>query len=128
MNPKTILLLALLLGTPAAAQGISDRALIFGRDFSDRTTEERAPDGANCFERMSWHISRQLTGRNFYSPANYMFFRQAVKEIGFIPAVFAIADRILRDSKVGTYDVYIDPEHPVIEEGPEAYAPWRAGK
>ncbi|MBO4670456.1 MAG: hypothetical protein J5640_01245 [Bacteroidales bacterium] len=126
MSPKAILLFALLLGAPAAAQSMSDRALIFSRDFSDQATEKHAPDGANCFERMSWRISRQLTGRDFYSPANYMFFRQAVKEIGFIPAVFATADRILRDSKLGTYDVHMDPERPVIEEGPEAYAPWRA--
>ena len=45
-----------------------------------------------------------------------------------IPAIFATADRVLRDSKIGTYDVRIDAEHPVVNEGPEAYAPGRAGK
>ncbi|MBO4455921.1 MAG: hypothetical protein J5759_05680 [Bacteroidales bacterium] len=89
---------------------------------------ESAPEGANVMEKAAWRVSRQLTGRDFYRPVNYMFFRQAVKEIGLIPAIFATADRVLRDSKIGTYDVRIDAEHPVVNEGPEAYAPGRAGK
>lgn len=128
MKPWSIVLFLLLLAAPAAAQSVSDRDLVLKRDFSEQKTKEQAPEGANCFERASWHISKQLTGRDYYRPVNFMFFRQAVKEIGFIPAVFATADRILRDSKLGTYDVWIDPDYPVITEGPEAYAPGRAGK
>ena len=48
---------------------------------------------------------------------------KAVKTLGFIPAVFATADRILRDSKLGTATVKLDPSDPFIHEGPEAYLP-----
>ena len=106
----------------------NDREKIINKDFNDKLIVESAPEGANVMEKAAWRVSRQLTGRDFYRPVNYMFFRQAVKEIGLIPAIFATADRVLRDSKIGTYDVRIDAEHPVVNEGPEAYAPGRAGK
>ncbi|MBR4810110.1 MAG: hypothetical protein IK031_07505 [Bacteroidales bacterium] len=112
---------------PETASG-DDRSLITGKSFSDKLIEEKAPEGANAIERAAWKVSRQLTGKDFYRPVNYMFFRQAVKEIGLIPAIFATADRILRDSKIGTYDIGLDAAHPLVEEGPEAYAPGRAGK
>jgi hypothetical protein len=127
MKSNTIILLLLLLTASAAAQN-NDRNLILNKTLTDKVVVETPPEGANVVEKGAWRVYRQLTGRDFYRPANYMFFRQAVKETGFFPAVFATADRILRDSKIGTYDVRIDAAHPMVEEGPEAYAPGRAGK
>ena len=129
MKPITfllMLLLASLAATPSFAG--NDKDLILKKSYSDKVIEESAPEGANAVEKAAWRVNRQLTGRDFYRPVNYMFFRQAVKEIGFFPAIFATADRILRDSKLGTYDVRIDAEHPVVNEGPVAYAPGRTGK
>ena len=105
-----------------------DRDFILNRSFKDKEIVQKAPDGANCVEKAVWQVSNQLTGRDFYRPTNFMFFRQAVKEIGLVKAIFATADRILRDSKIGTADVYMDPEYPVVREGPEAYVPWRKEK
>ena len=113
---------------PSENASQNDRDLIINNSFNDKLIEESAPEGANVVEKAAWGVYRQLGGRDFYRPVNYMFFRQAVKEIGLLPAIFATIDRILRDSKIGTYDVRIDADHPVVAEGPEAYAPGRAGK
>ena len=96
---------------------------MLGADFSQMLYSERAPEGANTAETALYHIYRQLTGRDFYDPPNYMFFRQAVGTLGFFPAIFATADRILRDSRLGTAQVKLDPEDPFVHEGPEAYLP-----
>ncbi len=121
--------LAALLFLPLAVNAQSaDSSLVLGRDFGAKLVSEAPPQGANALEKASWHISKQLTGRDFYRPVNYMFFRQAVREIGFFPAIFATADRILRDSKIGTATAELDADNPVIEEGPEAYAPGKREK
>ena len=125
---RIIVLAALLLSAGAAAQTVSDRSIILDSRFTDKVYEEKAPEGANFAEKALHEVYKQLCGRDFYRPVNYMFFRQAVKEIGFIPAVFASFDRVLRDSKIGTADVRIDADHPVVAEGPEAYAPGRAAR
>lgn len=122
----TVLIAVLSLAFQAAAQTASDRQLLSDRDFSGRIIVETPPAGANAPERVLYHIYRQLTGRDFYRPASYMFFRQAVKANGLPSALLAMPDRILRDSKIGTADVRIDAAHPYVEEGPEAYVPWRA--
>lgn len=98
-----------------------DTALILEADFSRLRTREAAPEGANGMERALHTIRKQLTGRDFYDPPNYMFFRQAVKSIGLIPAIFATVDRLTRDSRIGTVREYIDPSDPFIHEGPEVY-------
>jgi len=118
--PFFCLIFSLILPPPG-----SDTALLLQSDFSEKIIEQKAPEGANGLEKASWLVNNQLTGRDFYDPANYLFFRQAVKQIGFFPAVFATADRILRDSKLGTFDVHIDATNPVVHEGPEAYSPKR---
>ena len=100
-----------------------DTALVLNADFSSLRSKESAPEGANAAERALYTVRKQLTGRDFYDPPNYMFFRQAVRTIGFIPAIFATADRILRDTRLGTMREKLDPEDPYIHEGPEAYKP-----
>lgn len=112
----------------AASAQSSDRELMLGKSFDGKLISEQPPRGANAFEKASWFISNQLVGRDFYSPANYMFLRDAVRRIGLIPAFFATADRILRDSRIGTASTPTGPDNPIIEEGPEAYAPWREGR
>lgn len=121
---KRLLLFFLILSAaPQTPPPGSDAGLLLQADFSGRIVTSQPPQDANWLEKASWQVYNQLTGRDFYDPANYMFFRQAVRRIGFIPAFFATADRILRDSKLGTADVQIDASHPVVHEGPEAYAP-----
>ena len=113
----------------AAFAGIPpETASVLEKDFSEKIISQAPPEGANAVEKAAWFVNNQLTGRDFYEPANYMFFRQAVKKIGFIPAVFATADRIVRDSRIGTASARLDAEHPTIKEGPEAYAPQLSGK
>lgn len=132
-----ILLLALFSGPVAAGaslasaqenDGAGDRKVILQQSFDGKLIKEAPPAGANGLEKAAWFVYQQLTGRDFYRPENYMFFGKAVKEIGFFPAVFATADRILRDSRIGTASTRLDTEHPTIEEGPEAYAPGRGGR
>ena len=109
---------------PSNAQ--NDVRLMLDADFSSKIISEHAPDGANAGEKAMYELYKQLTGRDFYDPPNYMFFRRAVDTLGFVPAVFATLDRVLRDSKIGTATLKLDPDDPVKHEGPEAYAPQRA--
>lgn len=119
MRPAVLLLLFCLMCPP---QG-SDTDAVLQRDFSAKVLVETAPEGANGIEKAIWNVRKQLQGRDYYNPPNYMFFRLAVKKIGFVPAVFATLDRITRDSKIGTYQEHVTADHPYIEEGPEAYRP-----
>lgn len=112
-------------GLDSAAVAKQDRELIRRADFSGLVVKEAAPDSANASERALWAVRRQLTGRDLYEPANYMFLRPAVKELGFVPAAFALSDRILRDTRLGTVRAIPDPEDGRIHEGPEAYNPCR---
>ena len=100
----------------------NDIQLMLDADFSSKLYREQAPEGANAGEKALYEVYKQLTGRDFYDPPNYMFLRQAVDTLGFVPGVLATLDRILRDSKIGTATVVLDPDDPVIHEGPEAYA------
>lgn len=100
-----------------------DSRLALNADFSALRTSEKFPEGANGAEKALHTIRKQLTGRDFYDPPNYMFFRQAVRSLGVIPAIFATADRILRDSRLGTVLEPLTPEDSYIHEGPEAYKP-----
>ena len=116
-----ILLQALIF--PSNAQ--NDVRLMLDADFSSKIIIEHAPADANAGERALYEVYKQLTGSDFYDPPNYMFFRQAVDTLGFVPAVFATLDRVLRDSKIGTATLKLDPDDPVKHEGPEAYDPQR---
>lgn len=120
---RRLALILFLFAFAFSAHAQKDSELLLNADFSALQLHESAPEGANAAELAMYGINRQLTGRDFYDPPNYMFFRQAVKTLGFIPAVFATADRILRDSKLGTATVKLDPSDPFIHEGPEAYLP-----
>lgn len=124
MRRPLLLAAALLCGASLYSQ-TPDSELLRRADFSGKRTIERAPDGANCTERALYNVRKQLTGRDFYEPANYMFMRPAVREIGLIPAFFATSDRILRDTRIGTASLHLDPSDPFVHEGPEAYAPWK---
>ena len=116
-----LVLLLLAAAVPALAQ-TSDRELLRRADFSSKQIIETPPAGANAAEKTLWGVRRQLTGTDRYEPANYMFFRPAVRELGLIPAFFATSDRILRDTRLGTVRALPDPSDGKIHEGPEAYA------
>lgn len=115
-----------LLACASAFAQTDERELLRNADFSGQLIKETPPAGANCAETAMWSLRRQLTGRDMYEPANYMFVRQATREIGFVPAVFATADRILRDTRIGTVRAIPNPEDGRIHEGPEAYSLKRA--
>ncbi len=117
---------SVLLACASAFAQTDERELLRGADFSAQMIKETPPAGANCAETAMWSLRRQLTGRDMYEPANYMFVRQATREIGFVPAVFATADRILRDTRIGTVRAIPNPEDGRIHEGPEAYKLRRA--
>ena len=119
MKRPAVILSALLLSISVSAQ-TTDRSAMLNADFSGSVIKESAPLGANLFEKASWEISRQLTGKDFYRPQNYMFFRPAVKEIGFFPALLALPDRILRDSRIGTAGYPFGEGQHIISEGPGA--------
>lgn len=112
---------AALLACVSALAQTADRDLLRQADFSSRCITETPPAGANAAEKALWGIRRQLTGQDLYEPANYMFVRPAVRELGLIPAVFATSDRILRDTRIGTVNVRRDPVDGKIHEGTEAY-------
>ena len=124
-RPALVALALLLCGTCAFGQA-SDLQLLRRADFGSVMQTETAPEGANGVEKAMYAVRKQLTGRDFYDPPNYMFFRQAVRSIGFVPAFFATSDRLLRDSRLGTVRTYLNPDDPVIHEGPEAYSLRRA--
>ena len=117
----TACIAAVLLVSVSALAQTADRDLLRQADFSSRCITETPPAGANAAEKALWGIRRQLTGQDVYEPANYMFLRPAVRELGLIPAVFATSDRILRDTRIGTVNVRRDPLDGKIHEGPEAY-------
>lgn len=122
MTRRAVLVLLLLAAAVPALAQTSDRELLRLADFSSKQIIETPPAGANAAEKTLWGVRRQLTGTDRYEPANYMFFRPAVRELGLIPAFFATADRILRDTRLGTVRALPDPSDGKIHEGPEAYA------
>ena len=122
MKRAAIFFVCLLAALPSLAQQ-PDRSLALEAGFNDKVISEQAPEGANGIERALYTVRKQLTGRDNYNPPNYIFFRQAVKELGFFPAIFATADRILRDTRIGTVRERFDADHTHIQEGPEAYHP-----
>lgn len=125
---RLALILFFLQAIAVSANAQNDVQHMLDADFSSLQIREQAPEGANAAEQALYRIYRQLTGRDFFDPPNYMFFRQAVGTLGFVPAVFATLDRILRDSKLGTSTSKLDPEDPYIHEGPEAYLPEKRRK
>ena len=119
---RSALIACLVLQTLLCAAQQTDAArLTLEADFSGHIVTEQAPAGANAAERAAWAVRRQLAGKDRFDPPNYMFFRQAAKSIGFFPAIFATADRILRDTRIGTVRERFDEYRSSIEEGPEAY-------
>ena len=118
---RLAIIASVLLACASAFAQTDERELLRDADFSGQLIKETPPAGANCAETAMWSLRRQLTGRDMYEPANYMFVRQATREIGLVPAVFATADRILRDTRIGTVRAIPNPEDGRIHEGPEAY-------
>lgn len=78
--------------------------------------ERERKDSTTVVEKVSGAIGEQL-GHSYFDPPNYLFFRQAVRQLGFFPAVLATLDRIQRASRLGTMDAHEVP----VKEGPEAY-------
>ena len=125
---RLALIIFLLQALFLSANAQNDIQQMLDADFSSVLISEQAPEDANAAERALYEVYKQLTGRDFFDPPNYMFLRKAVSALGFFPGVFATLDRILRDSKLGTATARLDPDDPFIHEGPEAYLPEKRRK
>jgi hypothetical protein len=124
MKRAIILTAALLLCTAAMAQ-TSDAALL--RRASSGTAAPAA-DSLRAAGRIAAAIGLQLAGKCPFDPDNTAFFRQAVREAGFFPAVFFTADRLTRSGRVGTAQHHHFSEDGLIHEGVEAYLPGKRKK
>ena len=123
MKRAIILTAALLLCAAATAQ-TSDAALL--RRASSGTAAPAA-DSLRAAGRIA-AIGLQLAGKCPFDPDNTAFFRQAVREAGFFPAVFFTADRLTRSGRVGTAQHHHFSEDGLIHEGVEAYLPGKRKK
>ena len=124
MKRAIILTAALLLCAAATAQ-TSDAALL--RRASSGTAAPAA-DSLRAAGRIAAAIGLQLAGKCPFDPDNTAFFRQAVREAGFFPAVFFTADRLTRSGRVGTAQHHHFSEDGLIHEGVEAYLPGKRKK
>lgn len=116
---KRRLLAAVVLLLAAFPLRSQDRDLMLG-SCPARQQEVAVSDSTNFVEKLSGAVGRQL-GHQFFTPPNYLFFRQAVRELGFFRAVAATLDRMQRASRLGTMHAVSVP----VDEGPEAYLPGR---
>lgn len=118
---RRFLLLVFLMLPAVMKAGEPDRDLILGADFSSKVIKVEAPKDISKVEEALYKVDKQLTGRCYFNPPCYLFFGQAVRELGFVPAVFATSDRILRCTRIGMVLEKFDEDHRHIDEGPEAY-------
>ncbi len=98
--------------------------LVLGAIFmTDGAAQERSDSAVvKTGATAEQYVRRQLQGACRYSPECPQFFVQAIREIGFVPAVFATADRLTRCTKIGTAASYHNiGEDGLIHEGVEAY-------
>lgn len=126
MRRAVLLLLGVLFVTASAAKELpapQELSVSQERPAAQETSaaEDRsAPENARNREREGVHGG--VLGNSPYSPACPQFFVEATREIGFVPAVFATADRMTRCTKIGTAASYhLRGEDGLIHEGVEAY-------
>lgn len=119
MKRAAILIAALLACASAKAQ-TEDAALL--RRVSFDAPAETA-DSLTALGRTTEAIGLQLAGSHPFDPGHRTFFREAVREAGFIPAIFFTADRLTRSGRVGTTQHHHFSEDGLIHEGVEAYLP-----
>ncbi len=115
-----VLITALLLMLSALVLNAQDRELMLRSRFSAPDVEQAA-DSTTVAERIAGAIGTQLGSRGFYNPPTYLFFRKAVKELGFLRGSLATIDRMLKASKIGTATSKAQAGPDGIAEGPEAY-------
>ena len=117
---RAIILTAALLACASAMAQTSDAALL---RRASSGPEAPAADSLRAAGRIAAAIGLQLAGKCPFDPDNTAFFRQAVREAGFFPAVFFTADRLTRSGRVGTAQHHHFSEDGLIHEGVEAYLP-----
>ena len=121
---RLLVMLILLLPLGLRAQ-TDDRTLLLEADFTPLLSREAPPEGISPIEKSMYRMNLQLTGRCYFNPPCYLFYSQAVRDLGFLRGSFATVDRLLRCSRIGTARVHFDPADPHIHEGTEAYLPER---
>ena len=119
-------MLAALLSCAVATAQRSDISLLRRASFD--APAPAAADSLKAADRVADALDRQLAGTCPFDPAHRAFFRQAVREAGFIPAVFFTADRLTRSGRVGTAQHHHFSEDGIIHEDVEAYLPGRRKK
>ena len=109
---RAILLAALLLVCAGIKAQTSDAALLRRASFDAPIT---------AADTLGQTVSRQLFPACPFIPDHRTFFRNAVREAGFIPAVFFTLDRETRGTRVGTSQHHHCSEDGFIHEDVEAY-------
>ena len=122
---RAITLTAILLVCASAMAQTSDASLLRRASFD---TPAAAADSLKAADRVADALDRQLAGTCPFDPDHRTFFRQAVREAGFIPAVFYTADRLTRSGRIGTAQHHHFSEDGLIHEDVKAYRPGKRKK
>ncbi len=111
---RAILLTALILVCAGTKAQTSDATLLRRSSFDAPVT---------AADTLGKGVGRQLFPTCPFIPDHRTFFRSAVRETGFIPAVFFTLDRVTRSTRVGTSQHHHFSEDGFIHEDVEAYLP-----
>ena len=111
---RAILLTALILVCAGMKAQTSDAALLRRASFDAPVT---------AADTLGQTVGRQLFPACPFIPDHRTFFRNAVREAGFIPAVFFTLDRVTRGTRVGASQHHHFSEDGFIHEDVEAYLP-----
>ena len=111
---RAILLTALILVCAGMKAQTSDATLLRRASFDAAAT---------AADTLGQAVGRQLFPACPFVPDHRTFFRSAVREAGFIPAVFFTLDRVTRGTRVGTSQHHHFSDDGFIHEDVEAYLP-----
>jgi hypothetical protein len=118
---RAILLAAAILVCAAATAQTSDGALLRRASFDSPAAA--ADSAGTAAGRLAAAVGRQLAGTCPFDPDQRTFFREAVRQAGFFPAVIFTVDRMTRGGRIGTAQHHHFSEDGLIHEGVEAYLP-----
>ena len=122
---RAIILTATLLSCALAAAQTPDATLLRRASFD---TPAAAADSLGWAGRAAKAVGRQLAGSCPFDPDHGVFFKEAVREAGFVPAVLFTVDRMTRSGRIGTAQHHRFSEDGLIHEGVEAYLPGKRKK
>ena len=122
---RAVILCAALFACAVATAQTSDASLLRRASFD---APAAAADSLKAADRVAAALDRQLAGTCPFDPDNRSFFKLAVREAGFFPAVIFTADRLTRSGRVGTAQHHHFSEDGLIHEDVKAYLPGKREK